>query len=129
MSEWQKVLREGSVDTLEKLAEKFGHDVIDVEALRPAFEGFQVRITPAAPEQIREVVDPMWHQYVPTIRALEVGDGVVASTDGDGDAPAPHNAPEDPDGPPVPSGPGPPTDRPPVSARRQRSLPFPRPPT
>ena len=64
MSEWQKVLREGSVDTLEKLAEKFGHDVIDVEALRPAFDGFQVRITPAALEQIKEVGDPMWNQYV-----------------------------------------------------------------
>ena len=63
MSEWQKVLREGSVDTLEKLAEKFGHDVIDVEALRPAFDAFQVRITPAALEQIKEVGDPIWNQY------------------------------------------------------------------
>jgi len=90
MSEWQKVLREGSVDTLEKLAEKFGHDVIDVEALRPAFDGFQVRITPAALEQIKEVGDPMWNQYVPTIRELDVVDGVVDSLDEDGDSPVPN---------------------------------------
>ena len=90
MSEWQKVLREGSVDTLEKLAEKFGHDVIDVEALRPAFDAFQVRITPAALEQIREVGDPMWNQYVPTVRELEIVDGVVDSLDEDGDSPVPN---------------------------------------
>jgi hypothetical protein len=38
MSEWQKILKDDAVATLDKLAEKFGHDVIDVEALRPAFE-------------------------------------------------------------------------------------------
>ena len=90
MSEWQKVLRDGSVDTLEKLAERFGHDVIDVEALRPAFDAFQVRITPAALEQIREVGDPMWNQYVPTVRELEIVDGVVDSLDEDGDSPVPN---------------------------------------
>ena len=68
MSEWQKVLRDGSVDTLEKLAEKFGHDVIDVEALRPAFDAFQVRITPAALEQIKAVGAPRWNQDVPPDR-------------------------------------------------------------
>jgi lysine 2,3-aminomutase len=90
MSEWQKVLRDGSVDTLDKLAERFGHDVIDVEALRPAFDAFQVRITPAALEQIREVGDPMWNQYVPTVRELEIVDGVVDSLDEDGDSPVPN---------------------------------------
>jgi len=90
MSEWQKVLREGSVDTLEKLADKFGHDVIDVEALRPAFDAFQVRITPAALEQIKEVGDPMWNQYVPTTRELDIVDGVVDSLDEDADSPVPN---------------------------------------
>ncbi len=90
MSEWQKVLRDGSVDTLEKLAGKFGHDVIDVEALRPAFDAFQVRITPAALEQIKEVGDPMWNQYVPSVRELEIVDGVVDSLDEDGDSPVPN---------------------------------------
>ena len=45
MSDWQKVLHE-SVDTLDKLAERFGTDVIDAEALKPAFDNFQMRITP-----------------------------------------------------------------------------------
>ncbi|HMA01579.1 MAG TPA: KamA family radical SAM protein [Gemmatimonadaceae bacterium] len=90
MSEWQKVLREGSVDTLEKLADKFGHDVIDVEALRPAFDAFQVRITPAALEQIKQVGDPIWNQYVPTVRELEIVDGVVDSLDEDADSPVPN---------------------------------------
>ena len=62
MSDWQKILREGSVDTLAKLAEKFGRENIDVEALQPAFDNFQMRITPAALEQIKEVGDPMWQQ-------------------------------------------------------------------
>ena len=48
MSEWQRIIKEESIATLEKLADKFGHDVIDVEALRPAFDNFQMRLTPAA---------------------------------------------------------------------------------
>src|SRR5918999_1961563 len=89
MSDWQKTLRE-SVDSLEKLAERFGRDVIDVEALRPAFENFQVRITPAALEQIKEVGDPMWNQYVPTVQELEIVDGVIDSLDEDADSPVPN---------------------------------------
>ena len=90
MSDWQRILREGSLDTLEKLAEKFGHDVIDVEALRPAFDNFQMRITPAALEQIREVGDPMWNQYVPTIQELDIVDGIIDSLDEDADSPVPN---------------------------------------
>ena len=63
MSDWQKILKEGSVDSLEKLADKFGRDVIDVEALRPAFENFQMRITPSALDQIKSVGDAMWNQF------------------------------------------------------------------
>ena len=47
MSDWQKILKDGSIDTLDKLVAKFGPEAIDVEALRPAFENFQMRITPA----------------------------------------------------------------------------------
>ncbi len=90
MSEWQKVLKEQSVATLEALAEKFGSDVIDVEALRPAFDSFQMRITPAALEQIRAVGDPMWQQYVPTVHELEIADGVVDSLNEDADSPVPN---------------------------------------
>ena len=90
MSDWQKILRDGSVDTLTKLADKFGHDVIDVEALRPAFENFQMRITPAALDQIKAVGDPMWNQYIPTVKELEIVDGVIDSLDEDADSPVPN---------------------------------------
>ena len=89
MSDWQKILHE-SVDTLDKLAERFGHDVVDVEALRPAFENFQMRLTPAALGSIKEVGDPMWNQYVPTVQELDVVDGVIDSLDEDGDSPVPN---------------------------------------
>ena len=89
MSDWQKILHE-SVDSLEKLAERFGSDVIDVEALRPAFDNFQMRLTPAALGSIQEVGDPMWNQYVPTVQELDVVDGVIDSLDEDGDSPVPN---------------------------------------
>jgi lysine 2,3-aminomutase len=89
MSDWQKILHE-SVDTLDKLAERFGNGVIDVQALQPAFDNFQMRITPAALAQIKEVGDPMWHQYVPTVQELEIVDGVIDSLDEDGDSPVPN---------------------------------------
>jgi lysine 2,3-aminomutase len=89
MSDWQKVLHQ-SVDTLDKLVEKFGSDAIDAEALRPAFENFQMRITPAALEQIKEVGDPMWNQYVPTVEELDIVDGVIDSLDEDADSPVPN---------------------------------------
>jgi lysine 2,3-aminomutase len=89
MSDWQKILHE-SVDTLDKLADRFGRDVIDVEALKPAFDNFQMRITPAALAQIQEVGDPMWQQYVPTTQELDIIDGVIDSLDEDGDSPVPN---------------------------------------
>src|SRR5690242_5262673 len=89
MSDWQKTLHE-SVDSLDKLANRFGHDAIDVEALKPAFDNFQMRITPAALAQIKEVGDPMWNQYVPTIQELDIVDGVIDSLDEDGDSPVPN---------------------------------------
>src|SRR5215210_5927425 len=70
MSEWQQILRDSSVATLEQLAERFGRDVIDVEALKPAFDNFQMRITPEALNRIKAVGDPMWRQYVPTVEEL-----------------------------------------------------------
>ncbi|MEX2325175.1 MAG: KamA family radical SAM protein, partial [Gemmatimonadaceae bacterium] len=90
MSEWQKTLRDQSIATLEKLAEKFGAEHIDVEALRPAFDNFQMRLTPAALDAIKEVGDPMWQQYIPTVAELDVVDGVIDSLDEDGDSPVPN---------------------------------------
>jgi lysine 2,3-aminomutase len=89
MSDWQKILHE-SVDTLDKLANRFGPDVIDVAGLKPAFDNFQMRITPAALAQIKEVGDPMWNQYVPTVQELDIIDGVIDSLDEDGDSPVPN---------------------------------------
>jgi len=90
MSDWQKILKDGSIDTLDKLVAKFGPEAIDVEALRPAFENFQMRITPAALEQIKAVGDPMWNQYVPTTKELDIVDGVIDSLDEDADSPVPN---------------------------------------
>src|SRR5690349_13084260 len=90
MSDWQQIIRDQSIATLEKLANRFGHDAIDVEALKPAFDNFQMRITPAALEQIKEVGDPMWNQYVPTVQELEVHDGIVDSLNEDADSPVPN---------------------------------------
>ncbi|MGH7648414.1 MAG: KamA family radical SAM protein, partial [Gemmatimonadaceae bacterium] len=90
MSEWQRILKEDSIATLERLADRFGHDVIDVEALKPAFDNFQMRITPAALEQITAVGDAMWNQYVPTVQELDIHDGIIDSLDEDADSPVPN---------------------------------------
>ena len=90
MSEWQRILKEDSIATLEHLADRFGRDVIDVEALKPAFDNFQMRITPAALEQITAVGDPMWNQYVPTVQELDIHDGIIDSLDEDADSPVPN---------------------------------------
>jgi lysine 2,3-aminomutase len=89
MSDWQKILH-ASVDTLEKLEERYGEDVIDVEGLKPAFDNFQMRLTPNVLATIKEVGDPMWQQYVPTVAELDVVDGVIDSLDEDGDSPVPN---------------------------------------
>src|SRR5688572_20796440 len=97
MSDWQKVLHQ-SVDSLDKLkayvTDRFGAEVaereIDVAALQPAFDNFQMRITPAALEQIKAVGDAFWTQYVPTEQELEVHDGIVDSLDEDADSPVPN---------------------------------------
>ena len=57
MSDWQKTLHQ-SVDTLDKLAERFGNDVIDVPALGPAFDNFQMRLTPKVLGTIKEIGRP-----------------------------------------------------------------------
>src|ERR1700754_1990529 len=88
MSEWQKVLHE-SVDNLDKLRDRFGADVIDAESLQPAFDNFQMRLTPNVLSTIKEVGDPMWQQYVPTVAELDIVDGVIDSLDAAGDSPVP----------------------------------------
>jgi len=89
MSDWQKILHE-SVDTLDKLADRYGSDVIDVEGLQPAFDNFQMRLTPNVLSTIKEIGDTMWQQYVPTVQELDIVDGVIDSLDDDGDSPVPN---------------------------------------
>ena len=90
MSDWQKLLKDDSIATLEKLAAKFGPEHIDVEALKPAFENFQMRITPEVLDLIKEPGDPIWRQYIPSVEELDVHDGVIDSLDEDGDSPVPN---------------------------------------
>ncbi|NUO95567.1 MAG: KamA family radical SAM protein [Gemmatimonadaceae bacterium] len=98
MSDWQKVLKDESISTLEELrsyvAERFGEEVaereIDVAALQPAFDNFQMRITRESLSQIREVGDANWNQFIPTVQELEIVDGVIDSLDEDGDSPVPN---------------------------------------
>src|SRR3954463_15176690 len=98
MSDWQKTLRDDSISTLEQLrayvAERFGEEAaereIDVEALQPAFDNFQMRITRESLGQIKEVGDANWQQFIPTVQELEIVDGVIDSLDEDGDSPVPN---------------------------------------
>ena len=90
MSEWQVILKEQSVASLEALAERFGADNIDVARLREAVDNFQLRITPAVLDQIKSVDDPFWAQYVPTDRELDITDGIVDSLGEDADSPVPN---------------------------------------
>ena len=98
MSDWQKSLRDDSISTLEDLrayvAGRFGEEAaqreIDVEALQPAFDNFQMRITRESLEQIQAVGDANWQQFVPSVQELEVIDGVIDSLDEDGDSPVPN---------------------------------------
>jgi lysine 2,3-aminomutase len=90
MSNWQQLLKDESIASLEKLADRFGREHIDVEALKPAFDNFQMRLTPEVLALIKEVDDPIWKQYVPTVEELQVTDGVIDSLDEDGDSPVPN---------------------------------------
>ena len=89
MSEWNKIVHQG-VDTLDKAVEKFGAELIDKEALQPAFDNFQMRISPNVLSVLGEPGSPVWNQYVPTTQELEVVDGVIDSLDEDGDSPVPN---------------------------------------
>ena len=90
MSDWQARLRSGSIDSLEALAAKFGHEHVDVEALRPAFENFQVRLTAEVIDLIQAPGDAIWNQYVPTVQELEIEDGMIDSLGEDDDSPVPN---------------------------------------
>jgi lysine 2,3-aminomutase len=89
MDEWQQVLRR-SITTVDELVERFGEENIDREAAQRAIENFNLRITPAAAEFLKEKGDRFWNQYVPTPEELNVEDGIVDALAEDEDSPVPN---------------------------------------
>ncbi|HXV86708.1 MAG TPA: KamA family radical SAM protein [Gemmatimonadales bacterium] len=91
MADWQKVLRERSLHTLQQLADKFGSEHFpDLARLQQAVDNFELRISPAMVDLIREPGDPIWRQYVPDLQELEIVDGVPDSLNEDADSPVPN---------------------------------------
>ncbi|HEX7049179.1 MAG TPA: KamA family radical SAM protein [Longimicrobiales bacterium] len=89
MEPWQDILHR-SVTTVDELIERFGIENIDRDAVQAAIDRFNLRITPAALQLIRQPGDPFWNQYVPTPQELVVEDGIVDSLGEDADSPVPN---------------------------------------
>ncbi|HEX9691900.1 MAG TPA: KamA family radical SAM protein [Gemmatimonadales bacterium] len=91
MSDWQKLLRDRSIRTLDELVERFGPEHFpDLGRLHQAIENFEFRISPPMAALIEEPHDPIWRQYVPDLDELEVIDGVLDSLNEDADSPVPN---------------------------------------
>ena len=91
MADWQKLLHERSVASLQQLVAKFGPEQFpDLERLQQAIDNFELRISPAMVDLIKEPGDPIWRQYVPDLQELEVVDGVPDSLNEDEDSPVPN---------------------------------------
>ena len=86
---WQGILHQ-SLTSVDELVERFGEENVDRVAVERAIEKFNLRITPAALAQIKEVGDAFWRQYVPTPEENEIEDGIVDSLDEDADSPVPN---------------------------------------
>jgi lysine 2,3-aminomutase len=90
MEQWQQILQQ-SITTVDELIERFGADNIgDRDAVQRAIDQFNLRITPAALNFIRNRGDAFWQQYVPTEQELDIRDGIVDSLDEDADSPVPN---------------------------------------
>lgn len=91
METWQELLRRKSINSLDQLAARFGPEhVEDVTRLRQAVDNFEFRISPAMVDLIKTPGDPIWTQYVPTLKELDVQDGLVDSLNEDADSPVPN---------------------------------------
>ena len=91
MAEWQRLLKERSLSTLQQLVDRFGAEHFpDLHRLQQAAENFEFRISPAMLDLIREPGDPVWRQYIPDLQELEVVDGVTDSLGEDEDSPVPN---------------------------------------
>jgi lysine 2,3-aminomutase len=83
MAEWQKLLRDRSLRSLEQLVERFGPEHFPaLHRLEQAIDGFEFRI--------QEPGDPIWRQYVPDEAELDVVHGMVDSLNEDADSPVPN---------------------------------------
>jgi lysine 2,3-aminomutase len=91
MAEWQRLLHESSLRTLQHLVDKFGAEHFpDLGRLQQAVDNFEFRISPAMAELIQEPGDPIWRQYVPDLQELDVVDGVMDSLGEEADSPVPN---------------------------------------
>jgi lysine 2,3-aminomutase len=91
MADWQKLLRQRSIASLQQLVDKFGAEHFpDLERLQQAVDNFELRISPAMVDLIKEPGDPIWRQYVPDLQELEIVDGVPDSLNEEGDSPVPN---------------------------------------
>ncbi len=91
MAEWQRILKERSLSTLQQLVDKFGPEHFpDLGRLQQAADNFEFRISPAMVDLIKEPGDPIWRQYVPDLLELDVVDGVMDSLGEDADSPVPN---------------------------------------
>ncbi len=91
MAEWQRLLHESGLRTLQHLVDRFGAEHFpDLGRLQQAVDNFEFRISPAMAELIQEPGDPIWRQYVPDLQELDVVDGVMDSLGEDADSPVPN---------------------------------------
>lgn len=86
MDNWQKILKE-SLTSVDDLVERFGEENIDRYEVQRAVKKFNLRITPAALDLIKNPGDPIWNQYVPSALENDVEDGIVDSLGEDEDSP------------------------------------------
>jgi len=91
MADWQKLLHQRSVRTLQQLVDRFGSEQFpELDRLQQAVDNFEFRISPAMVDLIEEPGDPIWRQYVPDLQELDVVDGVLDSLNEEGDSPVPN---------------------------------------
>ena len=91
MADWQKLLRDRSIRSLEQLVDRFGPEHFpDLHRLTQAIDNFEFRISPPMADLIQEPGDPIWRQYVPDEAELEVVHGMMDSLNEDADSPVPN---------------------------------------
>ena len=91
MAEWQRLLRDRGLHSLQQLVDKFGSEQFpDLQRLQQAVDNFEFRISPAMVDLIKEPGDPIWRQYVPDLQELDIVDGVMDSLGEDEDSPVPN---------------------------------------